>query len=196
MRALLTLCAIAAAALASQAGAAEAEAGGADAAEEQAAPANAQEQAAPAAKGEAPRDGSSFEQSLREFQAADRPIPCPNGWVVEPNPSADNSLSYMTEDGTLAVSVTSIKAKAGSGIPTEPESYARVAAEQMSCSIPVRSNLIDGGWTFHCSDYKVDGLVYGSKDELVLLGISGRSADTESKLTDFVRFLQYQAEGD
>lgn len=190
MRALLTLCAIACAALAAQAGAAESD--GHDAtAQEQAAPAPVPAPKAPEAKAD-----SAFEQSLREFQAADRPIPCPNGWVVEPNPSADNSLSYMTEDGTLAVSVTSIRAKEGSGIPTEPESYARVAAEQMSCSIPVRSNLIDGGWTFHCDDFKVDGLVYGSKEELVLLGISGRSADTEAKLTEFVRFLQYQAAGD
>ncbi len=140
-------------------------------------------------------DGS-FEKSLREFQAADRPIPCPNGWVVEANPSADNSLSYMTEDGTLAVSVTSIKSRSDAGTPAEPESYSRVAAEQMGCSIPVRSNLIDGGWTFHCADFKVDGLVYGSKDELVLLGISGRDANTEAKLNEFVRFLQYQAAGD
>jgi hypothetical protein len=191
MRALLTLCAAAAAALAMQAAAAEAEDG---------APAGVQEQAGgssgtPAAVPESKADGS-FEQALREFQAADRPIPCPNGWVVEPNPSADDSLSYMTEDGKLAVSVTSIKSKNGSGIPTEPESYARVAAEQMSCSIPVRSNLIDGGWSFHCSDFKVDGLVYGSEDELVLLGISGRNADTEAQLTGFIRFLQYQAAGD
>ncbi|MGN0909418.1 MAG: hypothetical protein ACI4NA_07325 [Succinivibrio sp.] len=190
MRVLQTLCAIACAAIAAQAAAADGDAARPEGAE-QAAPAKAAAVKAPDAKAD-----SSFEQSLREFQAADRPIPCPNGWVVEPNPSADNSLSYMTEDGTLAVSVTSIKAKDGTGIPTEPESYARVAAEQMSCSIPVRSNLIDGGWTFHCNDYKVDGLVYGSKDELVLLGISGRSADTESRLTDFVRFLQFQAAGD
>ena len=119
-------------------------------------------------------------------------LPCPNGFTVEPNPSQDDSLSYLTEDGKLAISVSLVKQNAES--PLETESYARVAAEQMGCSIPVRSNLIEDAWSFMCDDIKVEGVVYGSDSELVLLGISGRSADTEKQLMDFVRFLAFQAE--
>lgn len=118
-------------------------------------------------------------------------LPCPHGWTVEPNPSQDDSLAYMTEDGRLAVSVSLIKQ--GGEVPLDSESYSRVAAEQMSCSIPVRSNLIENAWSFMCSDMKVEGVIYGGEGDLVLLGISGRSEDTEKQLMDFVRFLAFQA---
>ncbi|MDY6322181.1 MAG: hypothetical protein SPL30_04625 [Succinivibrio sp.] len=152
-------------------------------------------QAAPDVSGTA-TDGAADEELDSAAFAMVHQIPCPTGWIVSPNPSTDNSLAYMTDDGQLAVSVTSITSKQGSGVPTEAESYARVAAEQMGCSIPVGSNFIEGGWTFECKDFEVEGVVYGDPGELVLLGISGRSAKTEPSLNEFVRFLQYQAKAD
>lgn len=119
-------------------------------------------------------------------------VPCPVGWSVEPNPSMDNSLSYLSEDGSLAISVTAIRP--GENRSLEAGNYARVAAEQMGCSIPVRSNIIDGAWSFKCEDREVEGVVYGGDGELVLLGISGRSAENEKQLLDFVKFLAFQAE--
>lgn len=118
-------------------------------------------------------------------------LPCPHGWTVEPNPSQDDSLAYMTEDGKLAVSVSLIKQ--GGEVPLDSESYSRVAAEQMGCSIPVHSNLIENAWSFMCNDMKVEGVIYGGDGDLVLLGISGRNENTEKQLMDFVRFLAFQA---
>ena len=45
-------------------------------------------------------------------ESQDKIIPCPFGWSVEPNPSLDNSLNYVTADGALAVSVTSLSKSA------------------------------------------------------------------------------------
>lgn len=123
-----------------------------------------------------------------------RSLPCPTGWTVSPNLSLDDSLSYETEDHALAVSVSLIKQ--GNSGPLNPESYARVAAEQMGCTIPVHSNLIDDGWSFECHDFKVESIVYGGHGDLVLLGISGRNSRTERQLNEFIRFLAYQAEAD
>ena len=69
----------------------------------------------------------------------------------------------------------------------------RVAAEQMGCSIPVQSNIIERAWSFTCNDFKIEGVVYGGEGDLVLLGISGRNEKTEPQLLNFVRFLAYQA---
>ena len=118
-------------------------------------------------------------------------LPCPNGWTVEPNPSMDDSLSYLTDDGELAVSVSLIKQ--GEGMSLDSERYARVAAEQMGCSIPVQSNIIERAWSFTCNDFKIEGVVYGGEGDLVLLGISGRNEKTEPQLLNFVRFLASQA---
>ncbi len=123
-----------------------------------------------------------------------RSLPCPTGWSVSPNPSLDDSLAYETDDHSLAVSVSLIKQ--GNSGPLNPESYARVAAEQMGCTIPVHSNLIDDGWSFECHDFKVESIVYGGNGDLVLLGISGRNSRTERQLNDFIRFLAYQAEAE
>lgn len=118
-------------------------------------------------------------------------LPCPNGWTVQANPSVDDSLSYLTDDGKLAVSVSLIKQE--KGVSLDSERYARVAAEQMGCSIPVLSNLIEDAWSFTCDDFKIEGVVYGGDRDLVLLGISGRNAETEHQLSNFVRFLAYQS---
>ncbi|MBO8414919.1 MAG: hypothetical protein IAB19_00860 [Proteobacteria bacterium] len=118
-------------------------------------------------------------------------LPCPTGWSVENNPSVENSLSYLHEGGDLAVNITYVAGSAGNGI--EPESYARVAAEQLDCTLPVRSNLIDKAWSFECEQSGVEAIVYGQAGNLVLLSISGRNDDTESALEDFVRFLAYQS---
>ena len=64
-------------------------------------------------------------------------IPCPPFWSVQPNPSMDNSLSYVHESGSIAVSVTYIADKSGSQVSAE--TFSRVAAEQMNCTLPVRS---------------------------------------------------------
>lgn len=118
-------------------------------------------------------------------------LPCPTGWSVENNPSVENSLSYLHEGGDLAVNITYVAGSAGQGI--EPENYARVAAEQLDCSLPVRSNLIDKAWSFECEQSGVEAIVYGQAGNLVLLSISGRNDDTESALEDFIRFLAYQS---
>ncbi|MBO6253176.1 MAG: hypothetical protein J6O49_05925 [Bacteroidaceae bacterium] len=118
-------------------------------------------------------------------------LPCPNGFTVIPNPSVENSLSYLDESGKLAVSVTYIKQKFASAI--DPENYARVMAQQMKCSIPVRSNLIADGWASQCEDAKLETVVYGGDKGLVLLAISGRNQDTEKKLEEFIDFLAYEA---
>lgn len=122
---------------------------------------------------------------------AQKQIPCPFGWSVQPNPSADNSLSYLTADGNLAISVTSIRPTSDDKLSSE--SYARVASQQMQCTLPVKSNLIENAWSFNCERDEVEGIVYGSSSELVLLAISGRSPDTEPQLEEFVRFLADQA---
>ncbi len=118
-------------------------------------------------------------------------IPCPQGWTVENNPSVENSLSYLHEGGDLAVNITYIADSAGQVV--EPEAYARVASEQLSCSLPVRSNLIDKAWSFSCDQQGVEAIVYGQQGNLVLLSISGRNDETETFLEDFVRFLSYQS---
>ncbi len=118
-------------------------------------------------------------------------IPCPHGWSVENNPSVENSLSYLHEGGDLAVNITYVAGTAGQTV--EPQAYARVAAEQLSCALPVRSNLIDNAWSFTCDEQGVEAVVYGQQGNLVLLSIAGRNADTEGYLEDFVRFLAYQA---
>ncbi|MCR5536069.1 MAG: hypothetical protein K6F05_01500 [Succinivibrio sp.] len=118
-------------------------------------------------------------------------LPCPFGWSVIPNPSQEDSLSYLNESGQLAVSVTYIKNRAGASV--DPEAYARVAAEQLKCSLPARSNLLANGWSFTCEDSAIEALVYGEPGDLVLLAISGRSADTEQSLERFIDFLYSQA---
>lgn len=81
-------------------------------------------------------------------ESQDKIIPCPFGWSVEPNPSLDNSLNYVTADGALAVSVTSLSKSAG--FYATAEAYARVASEQMQCQIPTNSNIVEKGWSFVC----------------------------------------------
>ncbi len=137
--------------------------------------------------------GALMALSLNAFasDAAQKQIPCPFGWSVQPNPSADNSLSYLTIDGSLAVSVTSIRPVSGQVI--ESASYARVASQQMQCDLPVKSNLIADAWSFECKNDGIEAVVYGNEEELVLLAISGRNANNEAQLEDFVRFLAYQA---
>lgn len=89
-------------------------------------------------------------------ESQDKIIPCPFGWSVEPNPSLDNSLNYVTADGALAVSVTSLSKSAGSYATAE--AYARVASEQMQCQIPTNSNIV-----------KMAGALYVLKMESKLL---------------------------
>lgn len=124
-------------------------------------------------------------------EAQDKIIPCPFGWSVEPNPSLDNSLNYVTADGALAVSVTSLSKSAGSYATAE--AYARVASEQMQCQIPTNSNIVEKGWSFVCPKDGIEAIVYGDENELVMLAISGRNPDTESRLENFIRFLAYEA---
>ncbi len=118
-------------------------------------------------------------------------IPCPHGWKVESNPSVENSLSYMHESGKLAVNISYIAKSAGQNVM--PEAYARVAAQQMNCEVPVISNLIDHAWSFYCPADEIEAIVYGTEGNLVLLAISGRNPETEDYLHDFIRFLIYQA---
>lgn len=124
-------------------------------------------------------------------ESQDKIIPCPFGWSVEPNPSLDNSLNYVTADGALAVSVTSLSKSAGSYATAE--AYARVASEQMQCQIPTNSNIVKNGWSFVCPKDGVEAIVYGDENELVMLAISGRNPDTESRLENFIWFLAYEA---
>ncbi len=118
-------------------------------------------------------------------------LPCPFGWTVQANPSAENSLSYLHESGVLAVNVTYIADSAGDRVT--PQTYARVAAEQLHCQMPVASNLIDNAWSFFCEDEDIEALVYGEAGDLVLLSVSGRNDETEKYLSEFIRFLAYQA---
>ena len=118
--------------------------------------------------------------------------PCPFGWTVRPNPSVDNSLSYIDDDSTIAISVTSLANTRGSF--ASPETYARVASLEMNCSLPDKSNLIEDGWTFTCKQENVEAIVYGKPDDLALLVISGRNADTEAKLEEFIKFLASQTD--
>lgn len=134
----------------------------------------------------------SGDETIKESFRTVPELPCPVGWSVEPNPSLDNSLSYLSEDGKLAVSVSVIKPRNDATLSSD--SYSRVASEQMGCTIPVHSNLIEDAWSFICQDQEIEALVYGGGNELVLLGISGRTPDTEKQLSEFVRFLAFQAE--
>lgn len=118
-------------------------------------------------------------------------LPCPFGWSVQANPSADNSLSYLHESGELAVNVTYIADSAGDRVTTQ--TYARVAAEQLHCQMPVASDVIDNAWSFFCEDEDIEAVVYGAEGDLVLLSVSGRNEETERYLSEFIRFLAYQA---
>ncbi len=117
--------------------------------------------------------------------------PCPFGWTVKPNPSVDNSLSYLSSDSKLAISVTNLEKTRG--VDSTPEAYARVAALQMNCALPVRSNLIEGAWSFECSDENVETIIYGEPGALAMLVISGRNADTEASVEEFIKFLDSQS---
>ncbi|MBU3844458.1 MAG: hypothetical protein H9847_06270 [Candidatus Anaerobiospirillum pullicola] len=122
--------------------------------------------------------------------APENNIPCPSFWQVQPNPSVENSLSYVHDSGELAVSVTYIADQSGAEVSAE--TFARVAAEQMNCSLPMHSNLLANAWAFTCED-GIEALVYGETGNLVLLSISGRSDETENYLDGFINFLSYQA---
>lgn len=117
-------------------------------------------------------------------------IPCPSFWQVRPNPSVENSLSYVHDSGKLAISVTYISDQSGSEVSAE--TFSRVAAEQMNCTLPVQSNLLAHAWAFNCED-GIEALVYGEPGNLVLLSISGRNDETENYLDGFISFLSYQA---
>ncbi len=120
-----------------------------------------------------------------------RVYPCPFGWSVKPNPSVDNSLSYLSSDSKLAISVTNLAKSRGADVSSE--AYARVAALQMNCKLPVRSNLIEGAWSFDCSEDNVEAIIYGEPGSLAMLVISGRSAETEASLEEFIKFLDSQS---
>lgn len=117
-------------------------------------------------------------------------VPCPPFWMVQLNPSVENSLSYVHESGKLAVSVTYVADQTGAEVGSE--SFSRVAAEQMNCTLPVKSNILKNAWSFNCED-GIEALVYGDPGNLVLLSISGRNEDTESYFESFISFLSYQA---
>lgn len=134
------------------------------------------------ANGEEDLNGNAEAQNLN--------IPCPSFWSVEPNPSVENSLSYVHDSGKIAVSVTYIAAKTGSQVGAE--TFSRVAAEQMNCSLPVRSNLLAQAWSFDCEN-DIQAIVYGEPGNLVLLSISGRNEETENYLESFIKFLSFQA---
>ncbi len=121
---------------------------------------------------------------------ADNEIPCPPFWTVQPNPSMDNSLSYVHDSGDIAVSVTYIADKSGTQVG--PETFSRVAAEQMNCTLPVKSNILNKAWAFNCDD-GIEALVYGETGNLVLLSISGRNDETENYFESFITFLSYQS---
>lgn len=136
-------------------------------------------------------DGNSDTVTIYGNQGSEElNIPCPPFWSVEPNPSVENSLSYVHDSGKIAVSVTYIADKTGSQVGAE--TFSRVAAEQMNCSLPVRSNLLVHAWSFDCEN-DIEALVYGDPGNLVLLSISGRNEDTENYLESFIKFLSYQA---
>lgn len=118
-------------------------------------------------------------------------LPCPSFWSVQPNPSVENSLSYVHDSGDIAVSVTYIADQSGSEVSAE--TFARVAAEQMNCTMPIHSNLIGHAWSFICDDGELEAIVYGDEGDLVLLSIAGRNEKTETYLDGFISFLSYQA---
>lgn len=117
-------------------------------------------------------------------------IPCPSSWQVRPNPSLENSLSYVHDSGKMAISVSYISEQTGSEISSE--TFARVAAKQMNCTLPIASNLLENAWSFNCED-GIEALIYGEPRNLVLLSISGRNEETEIYLDKFISFLSYQA---
>lgn len=137
----------------------------------------------------AAQDTAANELEL-EFADPTQEIPCPSFWQVRPNPSVENSLSYVHDSGKLAVSVTYISDQSGSEVSAE--TFSRVAAEQMNCTLPVQSNLLAHAWAFNCDD-GLEALVYGEPGNLVLLSISGRNEETENYLDGFISFLSYQA---
>ncbi|MBE6422780.1 hypothetical protein [Succinivibrio dextrinosolvens] len=122
---------------------------------------------------------------------AENVYPCPFGWTVKPNPSVDNSLSYLSSDSKLAISVTNLEKTRG--VDSTAEAYARVAALQMNCALPVHSNLIEGAWSFECSEENLETIIYGEPGALAMLVISGRNADTEASLEEFIKFLDSQS---
>lgn len=137
----------------------------------------------------AAQDSAANELEL-EFADPTQEIPCPSFWQVRPNPSVENSLSYVHDSGKLAVSVTYISDQSGSEVSAE--TFSRVAAEQMNCTLPVKSNLLNHAWAFNCDD-GLEALVYGEPGNLVLLSISGRNEETENYLDGFISFLSYQS---
>ena len=114
----------------------------------------------PAVSDEAPEQESvsATYNVAQSDESQDKIIPCPFGWSVEPNPSLDNSLNYVTADGALAVSVTSLSKSAG--FYATAEAYARVASEQMQCQIPTNSNIVEKGWSFMCPKEGIEAIVY------------------------------------
>lgn len=127
---------------------------------------------------------------LTTDEAQSHNIPCPSFWTVQPNPSVENSLSYVHDSGKIAVNVTYIANMSGSNVSAS--TFARVSAEQMNCTLPVKSNLLANAWAFNC-DNGIEALVYGNPGDLVLLSISGRNDETESDLDSFISFLEYQS---
>ncbi len=126
------------------------------------------------------------------YDEIDEGLPCPFGWTVRHNPSVDNSISYLHASDTLAVSVTSLKdAKANY---VKPEMFARVASEQMNCDLPVKSNLIEGAYSFTCKDENVESIIYGEENNLAMLVVSGRNPENEEALEQFIGFLRKEAE--
>lgn len=140
----------------------------------------------------ATQDAAAFANTEAEMEFADptQEIPCPSFWQVRPNPSVENSLSYVHDSGKLAISVTYISDQSGSEVSAE--TFSRVAAEQMNCTLPVKSNLLNHAWAFNCDD-GLEALVYGEPGNLVLLSISGRNEETENYLDGFISFLSYQS---
>lgn len=118
-------------------------------------------------------------------------IPCPENWVVEVNPVIDNSVTYTHNSKALSVNVTYISDNISKS--ATPESFARVSALQLNCSIPVQSNLIKKAWSYYCDDFESEVITYGDTGDLVMLTIAGRSPKTEDTLEGFIRFLNSQS---
>lgn len=139
--------------------------------------------------------GNAKDGAISHAEAVDAmlsELPCPSFWKVQPNPSVENSLSYVHDSGEIAVSVTYIAGQSGADVSAETFSW--VAAEQMNCTLPVRSNLLAHAWYFNCQNDGVEAVVYGEPGNLVLLSIVGRNEETESYLDSFISFLSYQAD--
>jgi hypothetical protein len=137
---------------------------------------------------------SNIKQDSRQYypNEIDASLPCPFGWTVRHNPSVDNSISYLHADNTLAVSVTSLKDIKASYV--KPELFARVAAEQLKCDLPVKSNLIEGAYSFTCKSDNVESIIYGEENNLAMLVVSGRNPSNEEALEQFIVFLRKEAE--